>query len=249
MYNEADMIVVIGEKMAEKLIDRGVDRKKIHIVHNWADPEDFEIEKDNKNAIREEFGLDKKFVVLYSGNMGVVHDFDTVKRGIFELKDYADIAFLFIGGGLKKTELQKFKREMDISNIYFLPYQPREKLKISMNAGDIILVTQDEKSAGLMVPSKIYSALASGKPVLAIGPRESELCEIVTSYPYGIFCENGDAERVVSAIKQISLEKRMEKYEDSMGAEMIPKEYLRPEATKKFFKLIVSMAEGDVYSA
>jgi glycosyltransferase involved in cell wall biosynthesis len=86
-YRHADVLVPIGETMADRMKAQGVDEGKLKVIHNWADPEDFVRTDEGENPIREKLGLNGKFVVLYSGNIGVVHEFETVKRGMLELKD------------------------------------------------------------------------------------------------------------------------------------------------------------------
>ena len=237
-YRHADVLVPIGETMAERMKAQGVDEGKLRVIHNWADPEDFIRTDDGENPIREKLGLNGKFVVLYSGNIGVVHEFETVKRGMLELKDDENLAFLFIGEGVKKKDLVAFVEDNKLQNVHFLPYQPREELKNSMNAGDAILITQNNRSAGLMVPSKIYAALAVGKPVLAVGPEKSELSEIVQRKSCGIFLNNGGVEKFVSAIGLLSNNGGLYEASPGNGRENLITEYSRSAGTGKFQELL-----------
>lgn len=239
-YRHADVLVPIGEKMAEKMREQGVAEEKIRVIHNWADPEDFNGTDGGRNPIREKLGLEGKFVVLYSGNIGVVHEFDTVKSAMLELRDDENLAFLFIGDGVKKKDLVSFVERNELQNVHFLPYQPREELKNSMNAGDAILITQNDRSAGLMVPSKIYAALAVGKPVLAVGPEKSELSEIVQEKGCGVFLNNGGVEKFVSALEQLSGNGSLYEAGFDNGREDLIADYSRSEGTGRFQVLLAA---------
>ncbi len=135
--------------------------------------------------------------------MGIVHDFETVKSGLVAMKGEGNVAFLFIGEGPKKKELENLVESRNIHNVHFLPYQPREKMKYTMNAGDVMLITQDERSKGLMVPSKIYASLAVANPIIAIGPEESELQYITEKRACGIYVKNHDGNGLVASIHRL----------------------------------------------
>lgn len=238
IHRKADMVVTIGEKMKEKIVEKGIDPEKVRVIPNWADPDDFRLGEGEKNEIRERLKLDGKFVIIYSGNMGIVHDFETVKSGLVAVKEEEDVAFLFIGEGPKKKELENLVESRNIRNVHFLPYQPREKMKYTMNAGDVTLITQDERAKGLMVPSKIYASLAVANPIIAIGPEESELQYITEKRACGIYVKNHDGNGLVSSIHRLKEDRVYYETCKKNAIEIFRSESQRSVCTGKFAEII-----------
>jgi glycosyltransferase involved in cell wall biosynthesis len=166
--------------------------------------------------------------------MGVVHDFKIIKSAIRELKEDEDIIFLFVGNGVKRNDLELFVRENGIENIRFLPYQPRDKMKYTMNSGHLLLVTLDEKAAGLVVPSKMYAAMAAKRPILGVGSKESELWDIVSGNGCGIMVENEDSAGLVKGIRQFKENNGVYDECADKSAELFSKYFTRKIATEKF---------------
>jgi glycosyltransferase involved in cell wall biosynthesis len=105
-----------------------------------------------------------------------------------------------VGGGTKRAEMETFVREHDIRNAVLKPYQPRERLGELLGLADVHLVTIAEGFGGLLVPSKFYGVLAAGRPVIYVGPRDSEVAEVILSEGCGHVVAQGDASGLVQAI-------------------------------------------------
>jgi glycosyltransferase involved in cell wall biosynthesis len=203
----ADRIIVLGECMRERVVAKlGVDAKgRIDVIHNWADgavikpPQSIEA-----NPFISEHNLEGLFVVLFSGNLGRVNEFETILRAALRLRDRHDIVFLFIGDGAKTLEIARYARENSLKNIRLLPYQPRGLLRYSLRAGHASLVTLAEGLAGLSVPSKTYAILAAGRPVLFVGDCRSEVARLVRENGCGEVVASGDGERLASVIEDLA---------------------------------------------
>jgi len=197
---QAKMNVVIGDLMAERLRKEGITENKITVIHNWADGEQIKPVPHEQNPLRKEWGLEGKFVVGYSGNLGRSHDFSTILAAAEKLKDNSGIKFLFIGGGAQLPEIQKHCKEKDLNNIIFKPYQAREKLDQSLSVSDVHLISLKPELEGLIVPSKFYGVLAAGRSVLFIGDKAGELAKIIQREHCGAIVEQGVSEQLVLAI-------------------------------------------------
>lgn len=176
---------------------------KIAIVHNWADPNIIQPLPKSENWFSQEYNLDSKFTVLYSGNMGRCHDILTIIETVKILKD-EPIQFVFIGNGAKRQNCIDTFTELGIENCLFLPYQDRQVLPYSLTACDLNLISIDREMEGLVAPSKLYSSLASGRPIAAICPADSYLRDIVITSHCGIAIENGDAKGLANFIVKLS---------------------------------------------
>lgn len=205
--SKMDRVVVVGEYMEKKIREEIIrDCKTDHIVtiHNWADGKKIKVFENNgsNNYLKQKWGLVGKFVVLYSGNIGYLHEFDTIisaAESIYK-KKYNDICFVFIGEGVKKEYLKNEVKARGLNNFLFLPYQPRDNLTYSLGLADVSLVTLEKGFEGMVVPSKIYGILASGRPVIAIVGKDSEITHIIREAKCGKIIQIGDSQYLEDSI-------------------------------------------------
>ncbi len=196
--------IVLGERMASRVEALGIRRESIRIIPNWANGAQIRPIDARSSPMRREWGLQRRFVVSYSGNMGRAHEFDTILRAArlvqaAEAEAPAEIrkrtAFLFIGGGAQRESIERKGRELGLTELIFMPYQTREKLSESLGAADVHLASLRPELEGLIVPSKIYGILAAGRPVVFIGAEDGEIGRLVRREDLGFVVEPGkDAE-------------------------------------------------------
>lgn len=181
-----EKVFVLGEAMAERLVRRGVPRRAILVTPPWADGLRLKPLPHAQNAWRREQGIaDETVVVMYSGNMGRGHDFETILHGAEELRGNSSVLFLFVGSGAQRDAIARHVRQRGLTNVRLLPFQPLERLNESLNAGDIHLVSQDPRTVGLIVPSKFGGALAVGRPVMFIGDQRAEIARCIEQHGCG----------------------------------------------------------------
>jgi glycosyltransferase involved in cell wall biosynthesis len=196
--------VVLGEKMAEKVIECGVERHKVSVIHNWADGRAIQPIERASHALRREWGLGNSFVVGYSGNMGRAHDLDVLLEAAELLAD-RDIKFLLIGAGRQKSFLLAEVTRRRLHNVEFRDYQPRSLLGQSLTAPDCHIVSLKPALEGLIVPSKFYGALAAGRPVIFIGDTTGDLPRIISNgKPCGIAVAPNDVGGLQQAITTLA---------------------------------------------
>jgi len=195
--------VVLGRVMHERVKALGVDPRQVVTISNWADGTAVRPVEHAANPLRREWGLDGKFVVGYSGNMGRVHEFDTIVGAANALAAQPDIVFLFVGDGAQRATIEAAATESGLTNLLFRPYQPRELLDRSLGAVDVHLVTLRPELEGLVVPSKFYGIAAAGRPVLMVGDPEGEIGAVVRESECGLCVRQGDSSGLVAAIVQL----------------------------------------------
>ncbi|SCN11614.1 Uncharacterized protein BCRIVMBC126_05484 [Bacillus wiedmannii] len=154
--------------------------------------------------------LEDKFIIMYSGNIGLYYDLENIIHVTNYFKEYEDIAFVFIGEGAVKKDMQEFVEDNSIQNVFFLPYQPKEFIKYSLNVADVHLVVNQKGIKGVSVPSKIYGVMAAGKPILGVLEQDSEAQMLIEKSKSGIVVEPQDYNGIVHTIEQFY---RMEKNE------------------------------------
>jgi len=180
----ADGIVALGECMKRRLVDRGVDATRIFVADNWADGTAIQpIPRPGKDA---------QLVLLYSGNLGLAHDLDTLTGAMLELRDDDRFRFVFVGSGGRQQELMSLIAAHSLRFVEVRPYVERASLGESLSAGDIGLVTQRDVCCGSVVPSKVYGLLAAGRPILFVGPRQATPAQIVHRFDCGWHLDCGD---------------------------------------------------------
>lgn len=196
--------VVIGERMSTYL--RSIDETGIRstVIPNWLIQRDVRPIPPHENRLRRELGMQEKFIVGYSGNLGRAHDYLTLFHAAQALSNSPAIKFLFIGSGFGMQELKKMAQAHHLTNIHFMPYQPREQLAQSLTLPDVHLVTLTPSLEGFIVPSKIYGVLAAGRPVLYIGSSDGEIGSLLHRHQFGICVTPGDVEKLSSCIRELA---------------------------------------------
>lgn len=204
--NVASANVVIGMRMKEHLLQGGVAAASIHVVENWADGDFVEPKPVSASALRVALGLQHKFVVGYSGNLGRAHEFETILNAALALRNEVDVVFLMIGGGARMQQLKQAAAQCHLTNFIFKGYQPRELLADSMAAADVHLISLLPQLEGLIVPSKFYGILAAGRPSIVIGDTDGELARIVKREKCGEAVAVFDWDALISAIWHMKLD-------------------------------------------
>jgi len=178
-YRRADAIVVLSEDMRGAIQAWGtLDDVPIRVIPNWVDTSRIRPIKQN-NAWREQHGLTDKIVIMYSGNLGLSQDLSIVLEAAAQLKDRENLRFVFVGEGAAKARLQDEAKQLGLSNVCFLPYQPQECLAESLSAADLQILPIRASALKSLMPSKLYGILASGTPLVSTAPPGSELARIV----------------------------------------------------------------------
>ncbi|MGA0849531.1 MAG: glycosyltransferase family 4 protein, partial [Chthoniobacterales bacterium] len=192
-----DEVVVVGRCMRERLIERGVDAGKIEVIPNWSSVKP--VGAEQVTVMRRRLGWEGKFVVLYSGNIGLAHDFETLVDAA-RLLGGAGVELVFAGEGPRLEELRRDTAGLD--HVRFLPPQPKEELSAFLAAADLHLVSVRAGLEGLVVPSKAYGILAAGRPLLYVGGPDAEVARVIAESGCGTVVPNGDPTGLAEAIKR-----------------------------------------------
>jgi colanic acid biosynthesis glycosyl transferase WcaI len=207
----SEKIIVIGRDANQWLNEKFTESaSKVNYIPLWQDdrllyPTNFEV-----NNFVIENGLSDKFVVQYSGNMGFWNELGTLGDAVRE--NIKDVVFMFVGGGLRKSELlNKFSMKTQ-KNVLLLPFQPNLKFNDILNASHVQIVTMKEGLEGIAVPSKIYGILAAGKPVIAMVPENSEIAFIIKEENCGIVLSPNDLTGFINAIKMLKSDQNLLQY-------------------------------------
>lgn len=230
----ADKVVVIGRCMARSLGYAGLEAGKMAVIPNWPDMElgnaagtgraknDFDktplhavdaSDKVNKDAVKhyrtpkEQTRTEPKFRVLYAGNIGLAHPVETILDAAEILGEkYPEIEFLFVGDGKRYDALAEERGKRHLDNIRLLPFQPANRLRSLMESGDLHIVSMDDAAEGLLVPSKIYAALAVGRPCVFVGPKGCEVSIVLEEFKAGDVIRQGAVQALVECVLEYRLD-------------------------------------------
>jgi colanic acid biosynthesis glycosyl transferase WcaI len=148
----------------------------------------------------EALGLRDRFVVLYLGNTGYGHSFDTVLDAAEELRA-EPVTFLFIGGGSRWRDIAAGVAQRALTNVVMRDYVPKEQTPAVMAAADCALITLQDFALGVMSPSKLHANLAMGLPIIYVGPRQSNVDQAIEEFQCGLSVRHGEAARLADWIR------------------------------------------------
>ena len=200
VYRRADAIVALSGEMRDYIVqNRPVSPEKIRVIPNWFGDQG-ELERNPEtNRFRESTA--GRFVVSYFGNMGTMQDMDTLLGAIRVLKDDRHCFFLFAGHGNKMEKLKKIVEEEGISNIAIHNFLHGQDFKDALAISDCAFVTLEKGATGLCVPSKTYSYMMQGLPLLAV-MDESDIVRDIEAGA-GMWVRNGESEKLADAIREL----------------------------------------------
>lgn len=201
-FNKAECVVTLAQSMKQQ-ISKYCPIEHIIIAPLWSGSSQFMPLDKSKNPFVQENGIEGKFTVLYSGNIGWSHDVDVLVEVANILKNINDIVFLIIGEGKKKDAIAQMVDEYGLTNVKILPFQPVEKLPYSLASADLGVVTLDEKVARVAIPSKTFNLMAVGAPILAIANEDTEMYNLLSLYDNGCCIPKQEIGKIASFICQL----------------------------------------------
>jgi glycosyltransferase involved in cell wall biosynthesis len=195
--------VVLGQRMHATVTALGIAPHRQRIIENWADGAAVKALPVQASSLRGSVAAEPSFVVQYSGNLGRAQDFRTLLAAAEKLRAESGWLFLFTGGGANMQRLAVQATSHGLTNMRFLPHQPRAALGDSLAAGDVHVSCLLPPMEGLIVPSKFYGILAAGRPVIVIGDPEGEHARIVRASGCGAVVACGDSDGLVQALRRM----------------------------------------------
>lgn len=204
IYRKADLIVALDRFMASHIVRKGAHPERVKRIPVWQAMSQIYEGTRQANPFRQDMGFGNKIVVMYSGNMAVVHPLNTLLEAAAVLKDDSRFLFVFVGGGVRKKDVEEFKNKHNLDSIRLLPLQPREYIHVSLGSADLQVVVHGNGCTGYAHPSKIYGGMSIGKPILYIGPKPSHVADILDECPWNISVLHGEVDRLVDELRRFA---------------------------------------------
>ena len=241
----ADAIVVLGDLMGRRIEALGIPQQRIHVIPNWCNDEEIKPLGHSENGLRQSWGLQNKFVVGYSGNLGRAHEFNTVVAAAEQLGANPRIVFLMIGGGTRFGELASTVKVRRLEHLFrFLPYQEQKILRCSLAVPDVHWISLNPEVEGLIVPSKFYGVAAAGKPIIVIAAQDGELARLVQKHACGVVIAPGDANALVGTLLRLSSDPAAVAEMGMQARKMLEAHFTRQKAFERWDRLLDTLNEG-----
>ena len=243
-FNNTDKIIAISEDIKRTLVEeKGIPADKVVVVYNWVDSDAVVPIAKEENPLFEEFGLNReKFHVVYAGNLGNAQNINIVVDAAARLRDNEYVEFVVFGSGGLESDIRARIETEGLKNLRLLPLQPVERVKYVYSLGDVCLVSCKEGLGGSAMPSKTWSILSCGRPVLA-NFDEGELQMILTKNQLGVFTKAGDLEGFVEAISQLAAEPEKCEKMGARGRQFILDNLTKDAGTRKYAEVLRSVCK------
>ena len=246
LLRSADRVIVLGRCMHKVIAAKNIAENKLVLITPWADPDELQPLPRHQNPFRKEHGLDEKFVIMYSGNLGLGHDITTLCSAMEKLAASSDpldqaVRFVFIGGGRRMQEIRRYLDGKHLANTLILDYQPRESLAETLSAADVHLITQAPGTTGLIVPSKFYGILAAGRPSIYIGPDDTEVALSIREDHLGTVLAIGQVHELLAAIRALQSNPAAQLDMQAHARSILTQRYSRAVNTQKLTTLAESL--------
>ena len=239
----AARVSVLSAGFRESLRKQGIPDSRIQLIGLSTDT-DFIRPLPQDNAFSRERGLNGRFVVLYAGNIGLSQGLDNVLRAAELVAGAADIQFVFVGDGAGYEPLQQMARASGLRNLHFFPLQPRERLPEVLATAAISLVSLRSGVGFDSVPSKFYSILSSGRPLVACVDAGSEIWQLTQIADCGICVEPENPTALAGAILSLYRDSHRRDEQAGNGRAYVLKEHSRAAAARAYHEAVCLAAGG-----
>jgi len=248
---QSNLVVTVGCDLVETLKNRFKGKKVPNhvMINNWIDEKEiYPLPEDHPKVVefKEKYGLKDKFVIMYSGNIGLYYDLEMLikvlkkfrkgrtQNGIYQdgpkTRDGREVVFAFVGAGSVREKLVQYSERHHFENIVFIPYQDKEDLIYSLNAADVHWCVNAKGIKGVSCPSKAYGIMAAGKAILGVLEEATEVHCLIKEGNFGRCCEPGDYDGVADNISWF-IEHAGTKVVEDMG--MNGRKYLEEKLTRE----------------
>lgn len=228
----------------------GIKKNQIRLIYDWVDI-NFIHPLPRENPFSIEYGLLNKFCVIYSGNIGYSQGLDVVLEAADRLKRMKDIMFIIIGDGVSKKMLEEIARQKKLENVLFLPFQQKHRYPEVLSSADILLVTLKKGLSRDSLPSKIFSYLSSGRPIIACVDKDSDVFNLINKSGGGICVSPENVDELVKAIIKLKGDEDLRDHLSKKGREYCANFHSSKYAAEEFIKLfnIIYFEDGKYYKS
>lgn len=247
IFKHVNKVVALSNEMKAYLLKhrKALSEQQIEVIPNWYEDKGLSNEvESSKNTLFCPIKKDGNLVVSYFGNMGICQDLDTIVDAIRELKNNNRIQFLFAGHGNKMETLKNIVKKENLNNVSIFDFLHGQDFKDALNISDCFIVSLADGLTGLAVPSKTYSYMMAGKPIIAIIGKESDIAKDIKENNTGYSMEVGESSKLVGAINELLEDEVKLKYMGENCRKTFLEKYTKDYRTQQYVKVMRKILEG-----
>ncbi len=233
-YPKIDAILTIGQQMAKSIETATLSKINLKVIPFATNTTSLKPVDKRDNRFLLENGLADKFVVLFSGKMGIGHNLELVLEAASKLKDKKDIAFVFIGEGPKYRVIEKYIEDNSPENVHLFPWQDSDMYPYSIACGDVAVVTEEKSAEGLMLPSRVFNMMACGEAIIGICGKNDDLYGLITDNGIGECVIDDNADKLVSIIERMHSDKEILMSMQKKSRRVIDEQYSSDTIVEKY---------------
>lgn len=240
----SDRVVALGSCMRDVVSEKGARPESVSIISVWSGAEEFVERPREANPLRREWDIGDRLTLIYVGNFGLGHDMEAIATAVELLKDEDSIRWLFIGEGKAKPILEGRISACGAKNVVLAGYQRRDQLADVLDVGDAHIVTMLPGWEGLLLPSKFFSVLAAGRPVVWVGPKESECGIILRELNCGYELAPGDGAGLARVVRAMMADRAAALAMGERGRAAYEGRYSLQRSCERWRQLLSEVAQG-----
>lgn len=245
-YRNADHIITITDDMKTNIMKKGVPEDKISVVRNWIDTDKVKHISREDNLLFDELKLPRDgFYVVYAGNLGKVQGVDVILKTASLMKNYRDIKFVIFGNGSEEDNLKKIVNDKHLDNVLMLPLQPIERVSEVYSMADVSIISCTPGTGGSGMPSKTWTIMAAGVPIIASFDMPSEMERTIEEAECGFCTRAGDENELTEKIIRVFGDSRLKKCLGQNARRYAEKNVSKAEAVEKYIKSIERLVDKE----
>jgi len=239
-FELASRIIVLGRDVKDYLSSEySVPCEKIVMITNWSTvrPQPA-IDTGSVEDFRKKRKWNDKFIIMYTGNLGETADFDVLLKTAKKLKEISkEIRFVIVGNGRKRLSIENYVKKHNLRNVELLDFVPENEYPLILASADVFYVSLRKELYGISVPSKTYSYLSSGKPILGLLPENSEIALEISEQGFGIVCTDYSVDTLVEKIVNLKDNSKLRSEMGKRAIEVYKSKYTKDKVTSKYISL------------
>ena len=245
-YRNADHIITITDDMKANIMKKGVPEDKISVVRNWIDTDKVKHISREDNLLFDELKLPRDgFYVVYAGNLGKVQGVDVILKTASLMKNNRDIKFVIFGNGSEEDNLKKIVRDKHLDNVLMFPLQPIERASEVYSMADVSIISCTPGTGGSGMPSKTWTIMAAGVPIIASFDMPSEMERTIEEAECGFCTRAGDENELTEKIIRVFGDSRLKKCLGQNARRYAEKNVSKAEAVEKYIKSIERLVDKE----
>ena len=239
IYTNADAIITISNDMYQSVLNKGVHASNVHMVSNWVDTNTIKQVSRNDNKLFDELRLSREnFYVVYAGNIGYVQGIDSIIEAAKMLKKEEDIHFVIFGNGSEEKKIRQMINDYELTNVSMYPLLNADRVSEVYSMGDVSLVTCKPGTGGAGMPSKTWTIMATGTPVLGFFDKPSEFAQILDVTKTGWCVEAGKTEELCDMTVRLYQSKALCKEYGQNAREYAEKYLSKNKAASRYIEIM-----------